>query len=76
VKDEGIGIPEKDQKHLFRALYRASNVGTVPGIGAELAIIKHAIDLHGGTITVVSDVEMGTTFTVEIPICSDSETIT
>ncbi|MBZ0299548.1 MAG: GAF domain-containing protein [Anaerolineae bacterium] len=68
VRDRGIGIPEKDQSRLFEAFHRAENVGTRPGTGLGLAIIKHAVDLHGGSITFESKVNVGTTFTVCIPI--------
>ena len=51
VTDEGIGIPEDDQKHLFDAFHRAGNVGKVEGTGLGLAIVKHIVELHSGTIT-------------------------
>ncbi len=68
VRDEGIGIPEKDQAHLFEAFHRAENVGTIPGTGLGLAIVKHAVELHGGSITFESQINVGTTFTVCIPV--------
>ncbi|MCC7448044.1 MAG: PAS domain S-box protein [Anaerolineae bacterium] len=67
VSDNGIGIPQKDQMQLFNAFYRAANVGSISGTGLGLAITKHAVDLHGGTITVESEIGKGTTFTVAIP---------
>jgi signal transduction histidine kinase len=67
VSDEGIGIPDKDQEHLFDAFHRASNVRDLPGTGLGLTIAKQAINLHGGTIAVESEVGKGTTFTVTIP---------
>jgi signal transduction histidine kinase len=68
IQDEGIGIPEEDQQRLFESFHRAKNVGNVPGTGLGLAIVKNAIDLHGGKISVNSQVGMGTTFTVAIPL--------
>jgi PAS domain S-box-containing protein len=65
--DEGIGIPEKDQAHLFEAFHRASNVGATPGTGLGLVIVKRAVDLHGGSITFESVVDEGTTFIVRLP---------
>ena len=67
VRDEGIGIPEADQTHLFEAFHRAENVGTTPGTGLGLSIVKHAVEVHGGTITVESQVNRGTAFIVRIP---------
>lgn len=68
VQDSGIGIPQDDLQHLFESFYRANNVENIPGAGLGLAIVKKAVDLHGGTITVDSEVGVGTTFTVTIPI--------
>ncbi|MBX3010340.1 MAG: PAS domain-containing protein [Caldilineaceae bacterium] len=68
VRDEGIGIPEADLPHLFEPFHRASNVGTIPGTGLGLVITKEAVELHGGMLTVTSQLGLGTTFTVAIPI--------
>ncbi len=68
VSDEGIGIPEADLKHLFEPFHRAANVGTISGTGLGLTIIKESVELHGGIITVESQVSVGTTFTVRIPL--------
>ena len=68
VKDEGIGIPPEDQKHLFESFHRAKNVGTIPGTGLGLAIVKRSVDRLGGTITVHSEVGKGTIFTVSLPL--------
>jgi signal transduction histidine kinase len=68
VQDRGIGIPPKDQERLFEAFYRSSNVGTISGTGLGLAIVKRCVDLHGGEITVQSEVGVGTTFTITLPL--------
>ncbi|MFN8470302.1 MAG: PAS domain S-box protein, partial [Caldilineaceae bacterium] len=62
VTDEGIGIPAEDLQHLFQPFHRAANVGAVQGTGLGLAIVKEAVELHGGTISVESQVGEGTTF--------------
>lgn len=67
VQDEGIGIPAADLAHLFQPFQRAGNVGATAGAGLGLVIAKEAVELHGGTITVISAVGKGTTFTVSIP---------
>jgi PAS domain S-box-containing protein len=64
VRDEGIGIPSNDLGHLFQPFHRANNVGGIPGTGLGLAIAKEAMERHGGTITVASQVGAGTTFCV------------
>ena len=67
ISDPGIGIPEQDQKRLFEAFHRASNVGGIPGTGLGLAIVKQAVDAHQGSIRVESEVGKGTSFIVIIP---------
>jgi signal transduction histidine kinase len=69
VTDEGIGIPEDDQKRLFDAFHRAGNVGTIEGTGLGLAIVKQVVELHGGTVSFSSELNKGTTFTIKLP-CS------
>ncbi|MGB5959453.1 MAG: ATP-binding protein [Coleofasciculaceae cyanobacterium] len=71
VQDSGIGIPLEDQQHLFESFHRAKNVGNIPGTGLGLSIVKRSVDLHGGSITVESEVKVGTTFTVTIPLSKD-----
>jgi signal transduction histidine kinase len=68
VQDHGIGIPEADLSRLFDPFHRASNVGTLPGSGVGLAIVKQAVVLHQGTVTVDSKLNEGTTFTITLPI--------
>ena len=68
VEDAGIGIPEVDLPYLFQPFHRASNVGAIAGTGLGLVIAKEAVELHGGTISITSQVGVGTTFTVTIPI--------
>lgn len=71
ISDQGIGIPEADQKHLFEPFHRAANVGTVSGTGLGLVIAKESVELHGGSIAVESQVGSGTTFLVRFPISSN-----
>ena len=67
IKDNGIGIPEKDQKHLFEAFFRAHNTGTIPGTGLGLNIVARYIDLMGGSVNFKSKVNQGTIFTILFP---------
>jgi PAS domain S-box-containing protein len=64
IKDNGIGIPEEDQRYLFDLFYRASNVSNIQGTGLGLHIIKRYTELLGGTIECVSRVNEGTKFNV------------
>ena len=67
VTDEGIGIPVEDQKHLFETFHRASNVGTIPGTGLGLVIIRRVVEKLGGQIHFSSQENHGTTFTIQLP---------
>jgi hypothetical protein len=67
VRDPGIGIPLEDQPHIFEPFHRAANVDTIRGVGMGLAIVKRAVDLQGGAISLESEVGVGTTFTVTLP---------
>jgi signal transduction histidine kinase/pSer/pThr/pTyr-binding forkhead associated (FHA) protein len=68
VKDEGIGIPRMEQSGIFNSFNRASNVGTISGTGLGLSILKSFVDLHGGHIELDSEVGLGTTFTIRLPL--------
>lgn len=70
ITDSGIGIPKSDLPKLFESFSRASNVGVIQGTGLGLAIVKKAVDLHAGTLAVESEVGVGTTFTVTLPLKS------
>ena len=67
IRDFGIGVPPEEQDRLFDSFHRANNVGSIPGTGLGLPIVKRAVDLHGGTIAIESQMEKGTTFTVTLP---------
>jgi two-component system sensor kinase FixL len=68
VKDNGIGIPENDQKHLFEAFFRAHNIGNIPGTGLGLNIVARYTALMNGIIDFKSSVNQGTLFTLSFPI--------
>lgn len=64
VKDDGIGIPEADQKHLLEPFFRANNTGKIPGTGLGLNIVKQYAHLMDGEISWRSRLDEGTTFTL------------
>ena len=68
VSDNGIGIPEADQKHLFEAFFRAHNTGTIPGTGLGLNIVARYVDLMNGAISFKSEMNQGTLFTIIFPM--------
>jgi len=68
VVDQGIGIPTQDLEHLFEPFYRGHNVNKVPGSGLGLAIVKRLVEMLKGQISVESQLDQGTTFTVVLPL--------
>lgn len=73
IQDRGMGIPIDDQRYLFTPFYRAANVRQIRGTGLGLLIVKRCVDLHQGQISLESQVGLGTTFTVTLPLASSSE---
>jgi hypothetical protein len=67
IRDQGIGIPEKDQKNIFNRYFRAENALLTQGTGIGLNIVKTHLENLGGSIKFVSEENKGTTFTVTIP---------
>jgi PAS domain S-box-containing protein len=68
VQDQGIGIPSEDQKQLFEPFHRGKNVRTIPGTGLGLVVVKKCVDLHQGSISINSEVGVGTTCLVTLPL--------
>jgi PAS domain S-box-containing protein len=69
IADTGVGIPEEEQDRLFTRFFRSS-VATrmaIQGTGLGLVIVKRIVEEHGGTISIDSAPEVGTTVTVTIP---------
>ncbi|WP_117880435.1 sensor histidine kinase [Aureibaculum luteum] len=73
ITDQGVGIPEEDQTNLFKRFFRAKNTTHIEGTGLGLNIVKSYIELMGGTITLKSDLNIGTTFYVELPIKNEKK---
>jgi signal transduction histidine kinase len=68
VSDTGVGIPPEDLDKVFDRFYRASTAGTTVGTGLGLSIARSIAEAHGGTIGVTSEVGVGTTFRIELPL--------
>jgi two-component system sensor kinase FixL len=71
VSDNGIGIPEDDQKTLFQPFFRAHNTGTIPGTGLGLNIVKRYAELMGGNLQFHSKVNEGSCFTLTFRTLKD-----
>jgi PAS domain S-box-containing protein len=68
VEDQGIGIPEEDQPHMFERFFRANNVENIQGTGLGLNIVKRYLQLLGGHISFTSKPSQGTVFRINIPL--------
>ena len=68
VRDFGIGVPADEVTHLFTRFFRASTAKGLPGTGIGLNLVKELVALHGGEVTVDSQIGEGSCFTVRLPI--------
>lgn len=67
VADQGIGIAEEDQLHLFERFFRGANVVNIQGTGLGLHIVEKYVELMDGVIECKSELEKGTIFTIHFP---------
>ena len=70
ISDNGIGISKKNIKHIFDEFYRVTkgNIHDAKGYGLGLNYVKKIVDLHGGRITVASELKRGSLFTIYLPL--------
>lgn len=67
ISDNGKGMSEEEQKHIFDKFYQADGNHSIGGNGLGLSIAKRIVQMHGGDISVESKPEIGTCFTVILP---------
>ncbi|MGO2233137.1 MAG: ATP-binding protein [Marinomonas sp.] len=74
VKDTGIGISPEDQKQIFEQFYQVSHFDpNIRGTGLGLSITQRLVELMGGTISLISEIGVGSRFTVDIPFVLATE---
>lgn len=73
IKDEGMGIPRKEQKYIFNRYFRAENALLDQGTGIGLNIVKSHLENIGGTVTFTSSENRGSTFVIDFPITNNSD---
>jgi signal transduction histidine kinase len=69
VRDKGLGIPPHEHHEIFRKFVRgaASHAHGIKGTGIGLAMVRHIVESHGGTVRVDSTPGLGSTFTIALP---------
>ncbi len=72
VRDFGIGIPQSDLPHIFTPFYRAGNSSAYEGSGLGLVAVKNFVEMHGGEVSVKSELGRGTEIAIRFPITASS----
>ena len=70
VRDQGVGISDQDQKHIFNKFYRVDGrlSRKVKGVGLGLSLVKHIVAAHGGDVECESRPGEGSTFVIHLPV--------
>ena len=70
VEDSGVGISEQELPHVFDKFFRSSDprVQEQKGTGLGLALVQEVVRLHGGRVTVESEIDKGSTFQIVLPL--------
>jgi len=77
VEDHGVGIPDHEIDKVFDRFWRGGDPLTrsVKGSGLGLALVKHIVEAHGGTVRVESEPGQGSTFTIVLPIMTERDDV-
>jgi two-component system phosphate regulon sensor histidine kinase PhoR len=78
VVDTGEGIPTRDLERVFERFYRvdSARARSTGGTGLGLSIVKHVVESHGGSVEVASELGLGSTFTVHLPLLEEEARVT
>jgi two-component system sensor histidine kinase SenX3 len=75
IADTGEGIPTRDTERVFERFYRVDSARSrvTGGTGLGLSIVKHVAESHGGSVSLESELGVGSTFTIHLPLASGGE---
>jgi signal transduction histidine kinase len=68
VRDTGPGIPADELPRIFDRLFRGDSSRSERGLGLGLSLVKAVVEAHGGTVVVLSEPDLGSTFSVSLPV--------
>ncbi len=68
VRDNGMGISENEINHIWDRLFRGDRSRSKSGLGLGLTMVRAMVNSHNGTIEVSSTLNLGTTFTIQLPL--------
>jgi signal transduction histidine kinase len=68
IIDQGIGISEEDQKHLFERFFRGGNATVIQGTGLGLHLVDRYMRLLGGSVQIKSELNKGTELHIQFPM--------
>lgn len=74
VRDNGMGISPEDQPRIWERLYRGDKSRTQKGLGLGLCLVKAVVEAHQGTVTVSSESQKGSLFTIRLPLNTSATT--
>ena len=74
IADQGVGVPSEDLEHIFERFYRSENVKGLAGTGIGLHMSHRIVTMHGGSLTVDSTENVGSTFTIRLPLPTPAAT--
>lgn len=72
IVDTGMGISPEEMTHIFEELYRGENARGIPGSGLGLKLVERIVALHNGVIQVRSKPDLGSVFTVRLPLATET----